>query len=127
MLLTFSVAWWESPLIWQGDEVHRATRLGRADRPDASVTPIEVLDDPRASYAVGLTQAARGSCMFEAFCAALHPVLVAFPTTLPDGSPLVRGIDDVLELRTVVYGRKAILTFNLGHLDVKTVDDLKID
>jgi hypothetical protein len=123
--LTFSIALSESPLLWRANDVRRSLTLARADRPAVAVAAIDVVENPPAPYAVGLVDVRRGFGHLEPRCAAVHPVLVAFPTTLPDGSPLVRGVDDVLELSTVVEGRKVILTFNLGHLEVKSVNDLK--
>jgi hypothetical protein len=44
--LTFSTALGETPVVWAGDRVRRATILARADQPGASVAPIEFLDEP---------------------------------------------------------------------------------
>jgi len=74
--------------------------------------------------AVGLARFPRGCGAHRGLaCAVANPVIAVFPTTLPDGSPLVKRIEDVLELHTVIDGRKVTLTFDLKHLEVKSVDD----
>jgi hypothetical protein len=120
--LSFNAALSETPVIWNAGEVRGATSLGRAGQAGASVTPLEFLDGE--PYAVGLIRKDKCATV-EQYCPAIRPVWVAFPTTLPDGSPLVRAVDDVLELRTLTGGRKVTLTFKLEHLDAKSPEELK--
>jgi hypothetical protein len=59
-------------------------------------------------------------------CVAVHPVLVAFPTKFPDGSPVIKSIDNPIELHTTVDGRRAVIKLTPAHLGAKSVDDLKL-
>jgi hypothetical protein len=126
LALTFNTALSEAPHLWHADDVRGSLTISRADHSAVAVAPLEVLQGPPDPYALGLVHVQRGFANIELRCAALHPVIAVFSTSLPDGSPLIRGPGDVLELHTVMDGRKVILTFKLAHLDLKSVDDLKI-
>jgi hypothetical protein len=122
LIATFSVGSGRAPFLWETERIRKTTYLRRADPSGTPAPPMEFLDSRLASYVVfNEKRIFKGLSNFRAF----HPVVMVFPTRQPDGSPLIRGVDDSVELHTEVDGRPVRLTFNLKHFDLRSVDDLK--
>lgn len=121
--LTFNVSANAAPFIWNSEAIRSATYLARADDPDIRVEPSEFLDRKLRSYVVFRERAVFK--ILQTFWA-FHPTVIAFPRTTPEGQPLVRSLDDRIELHTSVDSRPVELTFDLRHFDLRTVDDLAL-
>jgi hypothetical protein len=120
---TFNVSAEAAPFLWKTGKMLEATYLTRVDEPGVKLQPVELLDDAIRSYMVFREKRIfKGLSNFWAF----HPTIIVFPTKKPDGSPFLRGIEDVVELHTEVNGQKVRLKFDLKHLDIRGLDDLKI-
>ena len=95
-----SLGYSEDPVYWNVQELVQATYLTRSDSTDR-VLPIGF----------------GGS--------SLPPLLLAFPASLSDGTPLVKSVNDQIELHTQYGDRPVIFSFDLSRLGLRSVDDLK--
>jgi hypothetical protein len=122
-VLTFNVASTESPLIWDTAKIREATYLARAGGAGTRIAPSAFVDDAVSSFIIfKQNKVMRGIVSFWGY----HPVIVTFPTKMPDGSPVVTGPNDRLELHSMVDGRPVVFTFDLKHFALQGVDDLKL-
>lgn len=123
LAVTCNVSFQEAPFVWRSKQIRDATFLTRKGDKTAKLAPVEFLDLAIPSYVVFDEKR-----VFKAFSTfwAYHPAVVIFPTKLPDGSGLVRSLDDVVELRTEVDGRPVLLEFNLKHFGLASVDELRM-
>lgn len=64
----------------------------------------------------------KGLSSFRAF----HPVILVFPTRLPDGSPILTSKEDAAELHTEIDGRPVQIHFKLAHFDLKNLEELTL-
>jgi len=119
---TFNVSSEAAPFLWDTGKMRESTYLTRVDEPGVKIQPVGLLDDAIRSYMVFREKRFfKGLSNFWAF----HPTLIVFPTKKPDGSPFLRSVEDMVELHTEVDGQKVRLKFDLKHLDIRSLDDLK--
>ncbi len=123
VVATFTVGSNEAPFLWDRARMQRATYLTRAGAGSPRVEPVRFVDDQIASYIVfNEKRIFKGLSSFRAF----HPVIMVFPTRLPDGSPVITSTGDVVELHTEVDGRPVKIDFNLEHFDLAGLEELSI-
>ncbi|MBN1567070.1 MAG: DUF4410 domain-containing protein [Acidobacteria bacterium] len=123
LIASFTVGSGDAPFLWDKERIENATYLARPGNGELRIKPIRFIDDQIASYIVfNEKRVFKGFSNFRAF----HPVILVFPTKLPDGSPFVASSTDIVELHTEVDGRPVITDFHLEHLDIKSMDELSI-
>jgi hypothetical protein len=91
LAVTFNVTMDRAPFLWSSEKFRQSTYLRRVDQADVKLAPNDVFDSALRAYAVFFN--------FWAF----HPVLLTFPTTMPDGSAFLRSVNDVVELHTLLF------------------------
>jgi hypothetical protein len=107
------------PFFWDLHTMEAETSLSRADAPAQKVRPVQVLDGPSPTYLINRRFRLLGEMLWRS-----HPTLFVFPARLPDGTPLISGLNQKLEFETVVDNHPVVIKFDVSHFSLTSTQEL---